>query len=260
VCAWPGLVGSLLSGVTAAKIIAARKRLPLYAVDHVQAHLAAIHLGRGADEVPYPLVGLVASGGHSHLYLCHAPDRSEALGGTIDDAAGEAFDKVAAVLGLGYPGGPAVERAALGGDPKALALPRARAGAADALDLSFAGLKTAVLYHARGPLGRDALRLDARGIADTCASFQAAVAAALAGRLAEAGRRHGARALAAGGGVVCNATVRAALAEAAGELGVPLLLPEPRHCGDNAAMIAALGGLSGGAGVALDFSPRPGRH
>ncbi len=264
VCAWPGLVGSLLAGVTAAKVVAARRRCPLHAVDHVQAHLAAIHLGRPLEAVPYPLVGLVASGGHSHVYLCAAPGSITLIGGTIDDAAGEAFDKVAAVLGLGYPGGPAVERAALAGNAQALALPRARPAGGHAggnsLDLSFAGLKTAVLYHARGPVGRDPLRLDARGIADTCASFQAATAQALAGVLAEAGRRHGARALAAGGGVVCNNAVRAALAQAAEQLNVPLVLPAPRHCGDNAAMIAALGGFIAGPGTSLDFSPRPGRQ
>ncbi len=122
VCARPGLIGSLLPGVTAAKVLAARLERPLVAVDHIQAHLAAIHLG-GAP-VAYPLVGLVASGGHSHFFRCEGPGACAPIGGTIDDAAGEAFDKAASTLGLGYPGGPAVEAAARGGNDRA---PRSRA-------------------------------------------------------------------------------------------------------------------------------------
>ena len=172
VAAWPGLSGSLLTGVTVAKTIALRRRLPLVAVDHIAAHLAAVHLGR--QGVAYPFAGLVASGGHSHLYLARGPGELDLLGGTIDDAAGEAFDKAAQVLGLPYPGGPQIDRLAEQGDAKAVALPRSFRGDGT-LRLSFAGLKTALLRHARGPLGRDPLRLDARGIADACASFQAAV-------------------------------------------------------------------------------------
>jgi len=238
VAAWPGLAGSLLSGVTAAKAIALRRGLPLVAVDHIAAHLAAVHLGR--PEVAYPFVGLVASGGHSHLYLARAPGELDLLGGTIDDAAGEAFDKAAQLLGLPYPGGPQIDRLASSGNPSAVALPRSflRDGT---MRLSFAGLKTALLYHARGPLGRDPMRLDERGVADACASFQAAVVEILADKLALAARQHGVRTIAVGGGVACNSGLRKALSELAGRNDWTLLLPEPRHCADNAAMVGALG-------------------
>jgi N6-L-threonylcarbamoyladenine synthase len=238
VCAWPGLVGSLMPGVTAAKVLAARLAIPLIAVDHIQAHLAAIHLGR--ERVGYPLVGLVASGGHSHLYHCRAPGEVELIGGTIDDAAGEAFDKAASILGLGYPGGPAVERAAAGGDERAFALPRSFIRD-ETLRLSFAGLKTALLYQVRGPTGRDALTLDERGVRDAAASFQRAVVDCLSAKLLLAAEQRGVRAIAIGGGVACNRALRDAVAQQARTRGLELYLPEPRHCADNGAMIAALG-------------------
>jgi N6-L-threonylcarbamoyladenine synthase len=256
VAAWPGLVGSLLSGVTCAKAIAARRHLPLVAVDHIAAHLAAVHLGR--EEVAYPLVGLVASGGHSHFYRASAPGDLELIGGTIDDAAGEAFDKAAQILGLPYPGGPQVDRLAASGNPRAFALPRSLIHE-DSLRLSFAGLKTALLYAVRGPLGRDPLRLDAQGVADACASFQAAVVDCLAGKLARAVDRHDCRTVAVGGGVACNRGLRERLQAMAGERGWTLLLPEPRHCADNAAMVAALGFHQWRSGrvVDLDLVPLP---
>jgi N6-L-threonylcarbamoyladenine synthase len=238
VAAWPGLVGSLTIGVTAAKMIAVRRNLPLIAVDHIQAHLAAVHIGR--DEIRYPLVGLVASGGHSHFYLAHAPGRIDLLGGTIDDAAGEAFDKAASVLGLGYPGGPLVDRLAAQGDPKSVDLPRSFIHD-DTLRLSFAGLKTALLYHVKGVGGTGTMNLSDQGKADVCAAFQAAIVDCLAAKLVLAAKRHGARALAVGGGVACNRGLRARLAKEADRLRLPLYLPEPKHCADNAAMIAALG-------------------
>ncbi len=238
VAAWPGLAGSLASGVTAAKAIALRRSLPLLAVDHIAAHLAAVHLGRIA--VPYPFVGLVASGGHSHLYLARAPGELDLLGGTIDDAAGEAFDKAAQILGLPYPGGPHIDRLAAQGNPAAVSLPRSFLHD-DTLRLSFAGLKTALLYHARGPLGRDPLRLTPGQVADACASFQAAVVDALAGKLELAARTHGVEAIAVGGGVACNRGLRERLIALATKHGWQLLLPEPRHCADNAAMVGALG-------------------
>ncbi len=238
VAAWPGLAGSLLSGVTTAKAIALRRGLPLIAVDHIAAHLAAVHLGR--ERVAYPFVGLVASGGHSHLYLAKAPGELELLGGTIDDAAGEAFDKAAQILGLPYPGGPQIDRLAAQGDPKAVPLPRSfiRDGT---LRLSFAGLKTALLRHARGPLGRDPLTLAPQGIADACAAFQAAVVDVLADKLELAARTHAVGSIAVGGGVACNSGLRTRLAAVAARNGWELLLPEPRHCADNAAMVGALG-------------------
>ncbi|MEK7412087.1 MAG: tRNA (adenosine(37)-N6)-threonylcarbamoyltransferase complex transferase subunit TsaD [Planctomycetota bacterium] len=249
VAAWPGLAGSLLAGVTAAKVIALRCDVPLIAVDHIAAHLAAVHVGR--PEVPYPLVGLVVSGGHSHLYLARGPGDLELLGGTIDDAAGEAFDKAAQILGLPYPGGPQIDRLATCGDAKAIALPRSfiRDGT---MRLSFAGLKTALLRHARGPLGRDPLRLDQRGIADACASFQAAVIDVLIDKLTLAATNAGVSTIAVGGGVACNRGLRQRLDTLTQQRGWQLMLPEPQHCADNAAMIAALGYVQYKAGQHAD--------
>ncbi len=256
VCAWPGLIGSLLPGVTAAKVIAARLAIPLIAVDHIQAHLAAIHLGR--ERVAYPLVGLVASGGHSHFYVCRGAGEVELIGGTIDDAAGEAFDKAAAMLGLGYPGGPAIEREAQQGDERGFALPRSFI-ADDTLRLSFAGLKTALLYQVRGPLGKDALSLSPQGVRDACASFQRAIIDCLVAKLVLAAKQRSVAAVALGGGVACNGALRAALEAAARRNGLELYVPAPRHCADNAAMIAALGFHRWRRGeiADLELAPKP---
>jgi N6-L-threonylcarbamoyladenine synthase len=254
--AWPGLIGSLLTGVTAAKVIAQRRGLPLAAVDHIQAHLAAIHLERPA--VRYPLVGLVASGGHSHFYLGEAPGRFQPIGGTIDDAAGEAFDKAAATLGLGYPGGPQIDARAARGDAQAMSLPRSFLSD-DTLRLSFAGIKTALLYQARGPLGKDPLMLDERGVDNACAAFQAAVVDCLAGKLLLAARQQRVRAIAVGGGVACNRALRARLEREAATAGLDLYLPAPKHCADNAAMVAALGcfQITRGETAPADLAPLP---
>ncbi len=256
VAAWPGLLGSLLGAFTCAKTIALVRGLPLLTVDHVEAHLAAIALGR--DEQLPPLVGLVASGGHSHYYHCPRPDTLAPLGGTIDDAAGEAFDKAAAMLELGYPGGPIVDRLAATGDPNAYDLPRSFLREPQ-IRLSFAGLKTALLYKVRGPRGRDALTLDARGIADACASFQAAVVDCLASKLLLAAQQCGVEAVAVGGGVACNRALRQRLETDCAAAGLALFLPAPRHCADNAAMVAALGQrhLRAGRIAAPDCIPLP---
>jgi N6-L-threonylcarbamoyladenine synthase len=254
--AWPGLIGSLLTGVTAAKMLAARCNIPLIAVDHIEAHLAAIHLGR--PTVSYPLVGLVASGGHSHLYRASGPGQLTLLGGTIDDAAGEAYDKAAAVLELGYPGGPTVDRLAQAGDPKRFALPRSYLND-DTLRLSFAGLKTAFLYAIRGPQGKGPLLLDDQGKRDACASFQAAVVDVLSGKLLLAARQANVRTIAIGGGVACNRGLRTRLEQEALNRGLTLLLPEPKHCADNASMVAALGHQKWQRGeiADLDLTPLP---
>ena len=252
--AWPGLIGSLLTGVTAAKMIAARRGIPLVAVDHIQAHLGAIHLGR--PQVPYPLAGLVASGGHSHLYRADAPGRLTLLGGTIDDAAGEAYDKAAAVLGLGYPGGPQIDRLAVLGDPRRFPLPRSYIQDAD-LRMSFSGLKTAFLYAVRGPQGRDPLQLDQHGIHDACASFQAAVVDVLTAKLLQAARQTGVRTIAVGGGVACNSGLRQRLEQEALDRCLTLLMPQPIHCADNAAMIAALGYQQWKRGEIADLTLAP---
>ena len=232
----PGLVGALLVGVATAKGIAAARELPLAPVDHLQGHVAANFLrldsgaGAGADAVMEPpFVCLLASGGHTLLARVEAHDGFTVLGRTLDDAAGEAFDKGARLLGLPFPGGPALERLAGGGDPEAFAFPIARR--LDGLDFSFAGVKTSLLYRVRD-LGADAARERA---ADLAASFQHAIVEALALRCEQALDRTGLRRLAIGGGVAANGPLRARLAQLGATLGIP-----PRElCTDNAAMIAS---------------------
>jgi N6-L-threonylcarbamoyladenine synthase len=254
--AWPGLIGSLLCAVTCAKVLALRWGVPLIAVDHVQAHLAAVHLGR--DKIGYPLVGLVASGGHSHYYFTAEPGALELLGGTIDDAAGEAYDKAAATLDLGYPGGPLVDRLAREGNPKAYRLPRSFIRD-EAIKLSFAGLKTALLYKVRGPKGRDPLTLDQQGVRDACAAFQDAAVDCLATKLCQAAEARGVRTIAVGGGVACNSGLRERLTAEATQRGWTLLLPDLVHCVDNAAMIGALAHfkLQRGELAPVDLVPLP---
>ena len=238
----PGLIGSLLVGVSVAKGMAWASGKPLVSVDHIHAHLYAAALER---ETPaYPSVGLVVSGGHSSLYHCRTPIDLERMGATMDDAAGEAFDKVAKLLNLGYPGGPAVERTASGGDPKAVRLPRSWPSAG-AFDFSFSGLKTAVLYRCKGQPGAKGsgqpAALSQQDTADLCASFQEAVVDVLAARALEACLARGEKRLIVGGGVACNGRLRARLEEDARREGIELLLPAKRFCPDNAAMVAGLG-------------------
>jgi N6-L-threonylcarbamoyladenine synthase len=224
----PGLVGALLVGLVTAKALAAAHALPLVAVDHLHGHVAASWLG--ADPFEPPFVSLVASGGHTLLthVTDHGPD-PELLGQTLDDAAGEAFDKGARLLGLGYPGGPALERLAREGDPLAFDFPTA-AGVAG-LDFSFAGVKTSLLYRVR-ELGETET---ANRRADLAASYQRAIVEALAMRAERALRQTGSERLAVGGGVAANGPLRERLAG----LGVELDVPEAKLCTDNAAMIAS---------------------
>ncbi len=256
VSAYPGLIGSLLCGVTAAKALAGALGKPLLAVNHIQAHLAAIHLSQ--QSITYPLIGLVASGGHSHYYLCQAPGQMELLGGTIDDAAGEAFDKAAACLELPYPGGPNVDKRAANGDASAIKLPRPFIKEKD-IKLSFAGLKTAFLYAVRGPQGKQELNLDEHGINDACASFQTAVVDCLVAKLLKAAQENDVKNIAVGGGVACNSGLRQRLQVEAENNNLNLYLPEPIHCGDNGAMIATLGyyQLQRGETASLSFEPLP---
>jgi N6-L-threonylcarbamoyladenine synthase len=217
----PGLIGALLVGVSSAKALAAARRLPLAPVDHLHGHVVASTLGAEAIEPPY--LCLVASGGHTFLARVEDPSGYEVLGQTLDDAAGEAFDKGARLLGLGYPGGPALDRLARDGDPEAFDFPRATPGD---LDFSFSGVKTALLYRLRDDPGADR--------ADLAASYQRAIVDALVSRTRGALEREGLRRLAIGGGVAANSELRAAV----GELGVPVWVPPPELCTDNAAMIA----------------------
>jgi tRNA N6-adenosine threonylcarbamoyltransferase len=220
----PGLIGALLVGVSSAKAIAATRRLPLVPVDHLHGHVVASTLGGDPVEAPY--LCLVASGGHTFLARVEDPSAYDVLGQTLDDAAGEAFDKGARLLGLGYPGGPAVDRLARQGDPEAFDFPRSAPGE---LDFSFSGLKTALLYAIRD-LGDAA---EARA-ADLAASYQRAIVDALVARTKAALERTGIERLAIGGGVAANSELR----EAVSGLGVPVSVPPVELCTDNAAMIA----------------------
>jgi N6-L-threonylcarbamoyladenine synthase len=222
----PGLIGALLVGVASAKALAAARELPLVPVDHLHGHVVASTLGENAVEAPY--LALVASGGHTFIARVDDPARYEVLGQTLDDAAGEAFDKGARLLGLGYPGGPAVDALAREGDPEAFGFPRSSPGE---LDFSFSGLKTALLYAIRD-LGEEEAE---RRRADLAASYQRAIVDALLARAATALGREGIRRMALGGGVAANSELRE---RAAAELDAELWVPPPALCTDNAAMIA----------------------
>lgn len=238
----PGLVGALLVGVQAAKAIAFARGLPLVGVNHLEGHLTAIFL-RDRDEAPHPVpsfphLALLVSGGHTMLLICAGFGSFQLLGATRDDAAGEAFDKVAKMLGLGYPGGAAIDRLARTGDSSSVTLPKSmRRGG---LDLSFSGLKTAVADHLRRT-GRPSDSDGGKGLADLCASFQRAVVEQLVRKTLAALQQTGLRELQVGGGVAANSGLREALVREAGALGVTVFLPPLRRCTDNASMIAAAG-------------------
>ena len=254
----PGLVGALVVGLTAAKALALALDLPLVAVDHLEGHLYACQLAY-PDRQVYPCVGMVVSGGHTSLFECRGPIEAIPLGGTIDDAAGEAFDKVASLLGLGYPGGPEIERAARGGNPRKYALPRPFLRD-DRLDFSFSGLKTAVLYTLRGQDARDAgASPPPEVVADLAASFQEAVVEVLVGKARQALIRTGLRRLGVGGGVAANSRLRSGLAEMAARAGVELFIPPLSLCTDNAAMAGvAFPKLAAGQVADLDVDVRAG--
>ncbi|MDH4143623.1 MAG: tRNA (adenosine(37)-N6)-threonylcarbamoyltransferase complex transferase subunit TsaD [Acidimicrobiia bacterium] len=244
----PGLIGALLVGVSAAKGLALVWGKPLVGVNHLEAHLFAPLLE--APDLRYPLVVLLVSGGHTLLVAMQGPGRYRMLGQTLDDAAGEAFDKVARFLGLGYPGGPVVDRLSAEGDPKAIALPRALRG--DSLDFSFSGLKTAVINHVRA-------HPDV-ATADVCASFQEAVVDVLVRKSRRAAREVGAVGLSLAGGVAANSRLRQRWREASAEDGLTALLAERENCTDNAAMIAAAGAwrLEHDGAADLDMGADPG--
>ncbi len=239
----PGLVGSLLVGVSFAKAAAAAAGLPLVAVHHLAGHIESLVLQNG--ELPLPAVVLVVSGGHTNLYLVKQQGHYELLSRTRDDAAGEAYDKVAKLLGLGYPGGPVIDRLAKTGNDRAVPLPTTRLTHADRnapelkgdLDFSFSGLKTAVLRYVRGHDGA----FSEQEIADIAASFQRVVVTSLIERLFDAARRFGAKSVGVAGGVSANSRLRAALVERGLQREVPTFLPSLSLSTDNAAMIAAAG-------------------
>ena len=232
----PGLVGALLVGVSAAKMLALTLGVPLVGVNHIEGHVYAARLAAGRDI--FPCVGLVVSGGHTVLFHCRDSLHFDMLGGTLDDAAGEAFDKVASLLGLGFPGGPAVEREAGQGDASAVPLPRSFLHE-DRLDFSFSGLKTAVLYALAGQSQpRPAPPPPGKRRADLAASFQQAVVDVLVAKSRQALRRTGLKRLAVGGGVAANKCLRSALEAMVREEGAELFIPPMALCTDNAAMAA----------------------
>ena len=242
----PGLAGSLLVGLTAAKTLAVVFDKPLIAVDHLQAHLYAAQLfaneqARERGETPqsvFPCVGLIVSGGHSTLYECKSPIDFITLGSTIDDAAGEAFDKVASMLGLPYPGGPSIQNAALTGNPKAYNFTRSLLNDTTRLDFSFSGLKTAVRYELIGPGEREFPDLSdqPQRRADLAASFQAAVVDCLAGKAVLALKQTGYKTLCVGGGVAANKALRERLEKESKNQHFNLYIPPLKLCTDNAVM------------------------
>jgi N6-L-threonylcarbamoyladenine synthase len=256
VTAGPGLIGGVLSGVMLARGLAAAKGLPLVPVNHLAGHALTPRL---TDGISFPYLMLLVSGGHCQFLLVEAVDRFVRLGGTIDDAPGEAFDKTAKLLGLPQPGGPSVEAEAALGDPARFHFPRPLLDR-EGCDMSFSGLKTALLR------ARDALVAEKGGLTvqdrrDLCAGFQAAVAEVLAKKTSRAIEMAGTRptALALAGGVAANATIRTHLEAVAGRASVPFLAPPLRLCTDNAAMIAWAGieQLRAGLSCATDFVARP---
>ncbi|MCL4263866.1 MAG: tRNA (adenosine(37)-N6)-threonylcarbamoyltransferase complex transferase subunit TsaD [Anaerolineae bacterium] len=224
----PGLVGSLLVGVNMAKGLALARNKPLLGINHIEGHIYSLWLTEEAENFTFPILNLVVSGGHTELYLMVEHGRYQHLGGTLDDAAGEAFDKVGRLLGLPFPGGPAIDRAARSGNPQAYKFPRGVMD--DGFNFSFSGLKTAVLRQVQPtPANR-------RPIPDLAASFQAAVVDALVTKTERAAQAYGVTAVHLTGGVSANSALRQTMKE---RLAVPVRFPPPILCTDNAAMIAA---------------------
>ncbi len=232
----PGLPGSLLVGLAAAKGLCIAWQKPLVALNHIQAHIYACQLVRPASI--YPCLGFVISGGHTNLYHCSAAEDWRYLGGTIDDAVGEAFDKVAVMLGLPYPGGPHISRLAKLGDPEKYPLPRPMLTDRSTLNLSFSGLKTAVRYHlaGTGKVDFSALQLTPQIQRDMAASFQQAAIECVVGKAELAMRRSGLSRLCVGGGVAANTALRNALCQMTDRLGYELLIAPLELCTDNAVM------------------------
>ena len=260
----PGLAGSLMVGLVTAKALCLALDKPLIAINHLHAHIYACRFSSKTDV--FPCIGLIASGGHSNIYLCDSPCDFQYLGGTIDDAAGESFDKVASMLGLPYPGGPAIGQVAESGDPQAFHFPRPFLSDTTRLDFSFSGLKTAVRYTIAGYGKSEFVRpaMSAQRVADLAASFQEAVVDCLVGKAILAVRqvslrRPGLRKLCVGGGVAANTRLRQRLGSAAAEADIDLTIAPPALCTDNAVMGAiAIERLKAGLVEDLDLDVLPG--
>lgn len=236
----PGLVGALLIGVTAAKTLSWACNKPLISVDHIRAH--AYSAAIGMEHAPWPAIGLIVSGGHTSLFRIKHPTLIERLGATTDDAAGEAFDKVATILGLSYPGGPEIEKIAKEGNPNAIEFPRTMLSV-DSLDFSFSGIKTSVLYHVHGhgKTSGGLEKLSNSNIADIAASFQQAVVDVLLRKTMLAVAQTGLNTIVLGGGVAANSYLRNSLEKECGRRKIAFYAAKMEYCTDNAAMIAALG-------------------
>lgn len=237
VCNRPGLVGALSVGVTAAKALAYSRKLPLIGVHHLEGHILSVLALE--EEIPFPHICLTVSGGHTEIVRVQGPMRYEIVGQTLDDAAGEAFDKGARLLGLGYPGGKAIQEQAALGNPRRYKLPRGLSG--DTLNFSFSGLKTAILRLVE----REGEQLS---VADAAASIQEAIASVLAERAMKAADLLGAEALTLVGGVAANLRLRELLSRGCQKAGLPFYTPPPAFCTDNAAMIGIVGSLRLGSG------------
>jgi len=255
----PGLTIALVVGVTAAKTLSFAWDKPLIAIDHLHAHLQSAIMSK--DDPELPAVALIVSGGHTSLYDYHSPLEPKLLGSTTDDAAGEAFDKVATILKLPYPGGPSIEKAAENGNPKAIKFPRSMLGR-DSLDFSFSGIKTAVLYYCRGQDMKGQNKVDSMSrqeIADIAASFQAAVVDVLVKKTKRAAKKIKAKTILLGGGVAANNSLRKALQGMCDSHAPPikLLVAPKQYCTDNAVMVASLGYYKFKAGLFADLTLEP---
>ncbi len=258
----PGLTMALVVGVTAAKTLSFAWNKPLIAINHLHAHLQSAMLAE--QNLELPAVALIVSGGHTSLFDCQSPLKLTLLGSTIDDAAGEAFDKVASILRLPYPGGPSIEKAGKNGNPKAINFPRTLI-APDSLDFSFSGLKTAVLYHCRGQdmKGENkSASMSEQEIADIAASFQAAVVDVLIKKTQRAANRIGAKTVLLGGGVGANSALREAMQQFCDSSKPPrkLLAAPKKYCTDNAVMVASLAYHKYKEGLFADLTLEPKAH
>jgi N6-L-threonylcarbamoyladenine synthase len=235
----PGLIGSILVGLSFGKAMALGLGIPFIGVNHMEGHVFSNLIDE--PKPPFPFMNLTVSGGHTQLVLVRAPFEYVVLGETIDDAAGEAFDKVAKMLGIGYPGGPLIDQYAARGNPTAIDFPRSYLGN-DSFDFSFSGVKTSVLYYLKrkGFNKQDAAK-DEKFLADVCASFQASVVDVLVHKLVAAAEAHGVKNIAIAGGVSANSELRRRSADAARKKGLTLFIPRFEYCTDNGAMIAMVG-------------------
>ncbi|WP_243374006.1 tRNA (adenosine(37)-N6)-threonylcarbamoyltransferase complex transferase subunit TsaD [Geotalea sp. SG265] len=247
----PGLAGALLVGISTAKALAYGLNIPVAGVNHIESHILAVKLER---DVAFPFIALAVSGGHTHLYEVHGIGRYRTIGQTLDDAAGEAFDKVAKLLGLPYPGGALIDRLAADGDPRAVKLPRPLMHD-DTCNFSFSGLKTAVLNYVK----KNPSVAEGAALHNICASFQSAVCDVLVSKTRAAVLRSGIRRVVVAGGVACNSGVRREMAAFADKEGAELFIPSPSLCSDNAAMLAVPGDyyLSGRAVAGFDLDALP---